>query len=508
MGLSASQARLLSLTARQSNLEYEGQQINQQRTTLSNASSNYYNSLLEMKVPVPPSTNDYTKIVYTFNIGGNPATVKEALPKSDELGNSKYYVSYTTTLSTIGVAENESYKTGASGNSIKAYVDEVGTKDESGYYNPSELKYNENKSYYLAAMNATKNQDEVDKLRSDRTAVYVATEKFSGAENEYPTEFIVGPDGYVISYAAYQSIVAAANPKYYKETENEDGETIPLTAEQIEANNKLETEKNQAEENLKKCKFFREYDENNSDDTTATKYALSYAQLANENSFNAHKKTDRIFEIEEFIEANPRKVDGKEVEPQTGVFFYKSSSGNFTVVESQYRDAFLSAGLNADDYYQYPVTSGDNTTYRFVKREDVEGNLNSQTRSISTSAVTTIQITKENTISEATLEFDNQGRISTLTDEEGHTYTMTATTEKDDAAYQDAYNQYEYDQYIYDQRQSEINANIKILQAQDKSLELRLSNLDTQHSAIQTELEAVKKVMSKNIDNSFKTFNA
>ena len=111
-------------------------------------------------------------------------------------------------------------------------------------------------------------------------------------------------------------------------------------------------------------------------------------------------------------------------------------------------------------------------------------------------------------MSNATIEFDAQGRISTVTDEEGHTYTMTATTETDNAAYDDAYNQYEYNQYVYDQRQNEINANIKILQAQDKSLELRLSTLDTQHSAIQTELEAVKKVMSKNIDNSFKTFNA
>ena len=58
MGLSASQARLLSLTASQSNLEFEGHQINQQRTTLSNQSSNYYNSLLEMDVPVPPSSDD------------------------------------------------------------------------------------------------------------------------------------------------------------------------------------------------------------------------------------------------------------------------------------------------------------------------------------------------------------------------------------------------------------------------------------------------------------------
>ena len=133
MGLSASQARLLSLTARQSNLEYEGQQINQQRTTLSNESSNYYNSLLEMSVPVPPSTNDYTKIVYTFTIGGNQATVKEALPK-EENGNTTYLVSYTTTLATIGIAENESYKTSASAKNTKGIV----TK-HTGNYNPADV---------------------------------------------------------------------------------------------------------------------------------------------------------------------------------------------------------------------------------------------------------------------------------------------------------------------------------------------------------------------------------
>lgn len=38
MGMSDSQARFLSLTARKTNVEYEGQQINQQRTTLSNES--------------------------------------------------------------------------------------------------------------------------------------------------------------------------------------------------------------------------------------------------------------------------------------------------------------------------------------------------------------------------------------------------------------------------------------------------------------------------------------
>jgi hypothetical protein len=157
-----------------------------------------------------------------------------------------------------------------------------------------------------------------------------------------------------------------------------------------------------------------------------------------------------------------------------------------------------------DDYYQYETTSG----MRFVKREDVEGNLNNQSITVMTSAVGTVDVKTNNELRNATIEFDSSGRISTITDEEGNTYTTTATTETDSDAYDDAYNQYEYNQYVYDQKQSEINASIEILQAQDKSLELRLSTLDTQHSAIQTELEAVKKVMSKNIDNSFKTFNA
>lgn len=51
----ASQARFLGLTARKNNVEFEGQQINQQRTSLSNESANYYNDLLGMSVPVPPS---------------------------------------------------------------------------------------------------------------------------------------------------------------------------------------------------------------------------------------------------------------------------------------------------------------------------------------------------------------------------------------------------------------------------------------------------------------------
>ena len=435
MGLSASQARLLSLTARQSNLEFEGQQINQQRTTLSNQSSNYYNSLLEMDVPVPPSSDDYTKIVYTFTIGGNEATVKEALPENQKNGTATYTVSYTTNLSTIGIKENSAYKTSASS-----------SKTAKNIVSNGNAAYDENKSYYLAAMN-----------RLDATSTVAADEQYvmlDSMPNPKPANLVViGKNGYQIDADKYAAM---------------------------------------SKEDQALCKIYRKA--NNTTDTAAQKYALSYTEIANANSFNYYSdKTGNSIYVEDKNNA------GKDV------YTYKSSNGSsFTTVDPQYADSFVNAGLNMDEYYQYETSSG----MRFVKREDVEGNLNNQSVTVMTSAVGTVNVTTNNTLINATIEFDASGRISTITDEEGNTYTTTATTETDNDAYDDAYNQYEYNQYVYDQKQNEINASIEILQAQDKSLELRLSTLDTQHTAIQTELEAVKKVMSKNIDNSFKTFNA
>ncbi len=67
MGMAASQARFLGLTARKSNVEYQGQQINQERTALSNESANLYNQMMNLDVPVPPSTSDYYQTSYVLD---------------------------------------------------------------------------------------------------------------------------------------------------------------------------------------------------------------------------------------------------------------------------------------------------------------------------------------------------------------------------------------------------------------------------------------------------------
>jgi DNA repair ATPase RecN len=51
-----------------------------------------------------------------------------------------------------------------------------------------------------------------------------------------------------------------------------------------------------------------------------------------------------------------------------------------------------------------------------------------------------------------------------------------------------------------------IQLRINAIQSLDQALELQLRRVDTQQQAVQTELEAVKKVIDKSIEITFKTF--
>ena len=75
MGMAASQARFLGLTARKTNVEYEGQQVNQQRTALSNESAGLFNQMLTLQVPTPPSATDYYNTRYVFDSMGEDFSI-------------------------------------------------------------------------------------------------------------------------------------------------------------------------------------------------------------------------------------------------------------------------------------------------------------------------------------------------------------------------------------------------------------------------------------------------
>jgi len=76
------------------------------------------------------------------------------------------------------------------------------------------------------------------------------------------------------------------------------------------------------------------------------------------------------------------------------------------------------------------------------------------------------------------------------------------------AAYDVAMNQYRADDDAYQRRMDEINAKSEEIHQRDQVLELQLRQLDTEQETIVTELESVKKVIDKNIEIVFKTFQS
>ena len=365
MGMSASQARFLSLTARKTNVEYEGQQINQQRTMLSNESSNYYSQLTSMTVPTPPSSADFSKTSYTFVNGNEKNTVTSLIAKAD-------------------------------GTYILNYVQEV----------------------------------PVDAMVVQGLSIITSTS--FDAEGKPNGDFYIGGsklrEGYVL-------------PKTQTEPSKEDIENFKRTEKSIPAS---ELEK-MSDEQIKNLLMLE-----------SQYYGMLRTQYGeNSNWYTRYQKSN-------------------------------SSSGYTPVFYNE------SEILNADYNSKTGSSLSGIKAYEYGETTETKEILNKRAR----------------------VEQDSSGRYMNIviyTDEDdqiGTLYELTTTTESDEAGYNDAMNQYYYDKAQYDKKIQEVNSKIEIIQVQDKNLELKLKQLDTEENAISTEMDAVKKVISKNVESSFKTFNA
>ena len=358
MGMSASQARFLSLTARKTNVEYEGQQINQQRTTLSNETASYYSRLTNMSVPTPPSSADYTKTTYTFTDGSEKNTINSLIATRDGY----YILNYTRSTQVDSVVSN--------GNVI---VTRKNLADEGQEPN------------YEYSIGSSKLRTLNDK-NSATTDPYLSTLEPSQLEDALAVE------------AQYAKMLKEKYKdsnwlvRYQKNSSNGAYEPVFYNAKQVE-------EADYSSDSMSSLSAIKSY---------------TYGQTMDTQEIRNAKAT---------------------VE--------KDSSGRYMKI--------------------------------FIYNTDKNGNI----------------LTDEKTGAPLGVE-----------------HTLDATTVSDDNAYNDAMNQYNYDKAKYDQEIQAINSKIEIIQSQDKDLELRLKQLDTEENAISTELESVKKVISKNVESSFKTFSA
>lgn len=322
MGMAASQARYLGLTARKTNVEYEGQQVNQARTALANQSANTFNELLALEVPTAPSTQDYTTLQYSYNEGINVETITDM----SELVN-----------------------------------------DPDGYnYLINHFHYSD----VFTGVQSKKNNPQVV-LNDEGIPTYVGN-------NE------------VTPYDASDSILKAAYEQICKDFPNE----------KIATSEKLYTWK-----------------------------------------FQGTTYFGTLEDLTEAAQSAPDKTKPTE---------------------------------NQNKLTQYDA--------EYIK-------------------------TKIERQQKAFVDLDDSGRPQSIRYEDSSaTYTLNTETKTDENAYNDAMNQYNYDMQVYEKKIADINAKTEKIQQEDRTLELRLRQLDTEQEALQTEMESVKKVIEKNIESTFKTF--
>jgi hypothetical protein len=152
MGMAASQARWIALAARKSNVEYEGQQINQARTALANQSSDLWNSLYKMDVPTAPSSSDYTTTQYTFENGDTSETISSIQNADYTDTDGINYNSYVTYYSQV------SEYTGIRNTKTNPQVQYVSTTDsDNGYYMVGTKKLTCLSDYYTNTTEADRN---------------------------------------------------------------------------------------------------------------------------------------------------------------------------------------------------------------------------------------------------------------------------------------------------------------------------------------------------------------
>lgn len=350
MGLAASQARWISLAARKSNVEYEGQQINQARTALANQSSQLWNELYAMEVPTAPSTSDFTTVQYTFQNGDTKQVIEDIQSADYTDADGLHYNSYITYTSKV------SEYTGIRNTNTNPQVQYVTPTEGDGYYLVGTKK--------LTCLNTI-----------DRTDT--------------------SKDGSWGTYSAALDQIAQDWPN-----------------------------------------------------TQIAKDWLNYKNNGDESALdNIYLWTD-----------NNSKVN-----------FVSRTGATDDTLEACLQDP---AQALHSYYADYQSSNKELSKYGII-------------------------------------EYDSSGRATSLQLEGSSvTYALEASSVTDENAYNDAMNQYNYEQQLYEKEVQDINAKTEQLQTEDRTLELRLKALDTEQNALQTEMDSVHKIISKNIESTFKTFES
>lgn len=542
MGMAASQARYLALVARKSNCEYEGQQINQARLALSNQSADLFNQMLGMEVPKTPSKTDFTYTTYTYTDGDNNYTITKWNHLADASDGYNYVVAYDyKTTQSVGF---QKYKS----NPQVQFSGAIPTTSQSEQVAKLNAALNELREAQKEKNEAQNAYDTV-LAQAKKKETYQDKATIIGSKatkDEAAGTYTITPSGKVFTSYANSTPEIQAKIKARVDKLLEYG-TFTKDEIGVDAAGEVDYSKlyYSNDGDIDSVAFESDLDalvvsttgtilpiyhldgEGGSVDTYySMQEKIAEVNTAYEALVAANNKVDAKQAAYDKI-SSPSKIGNTKLKPIAKADMDDDMAAAIAKIIKQMQEEeldctnllkcfnTLDGTYNANTYigglYSFDWTTNTYYTtyydlYNSVINGDGYNNVDDQPKLPYYGVQDTDKtITKE---SRALIEKDRTGRfVSIRMEDDSMVYDLTAVTETDEIGYEDAMNQYNYDKSVYDKAVQDLNAKTSIIQRQDKNLELRLKQLDTEQNALATEIDAVAKVVKDNIEKSFKTFS-
>ena len=489
MGMAASQARLLSITARLTNNENSGQSISYAKQRLSDQTQQItaeYNEALETtKLTVLTGFNGadatYTDISYTLMTGPEMAA------------NTKQYV-VTDTKGKVLVTENiaEAYQK-ANGNYNQFLANVGGYSQVDIDVNSSNEKWfkKDAAGNEIAAKKGEEGAYENPKTVAAKQQIHEAWDKYFATiginlgDNDHDfgfnfTETVDENGGYAIGqgYVGYARIEKNADgSNKYEQAVDSNKNLIYQTDD--DGNEVLD-------DNGEKIPVY---------DTSKPVYAKDKDGKIIYDPINYEGTSDEQRELFDYAMAI------------TEAYYRNNSGGKDKNYNLQYNQDLLKTANNADNksmltYYKNIFTKMQSSgyfTYTNTPADAVKDPEHFKYSSKGTGTAGNVEKSplKDNTVFEAALR-DGSLRLEY--------YSTTSKSFKTTTISEDNCIQEVADERAIAKAESKYNQDMQDLENKDKKLDLELKKLDTEHSALQTEYESVKNVVDKNVQNSFKTF--
>lgn len=448
MGMAASQARLLSITARLTNNENSGQSISYSKQRLADQTqqiTNEYNEALNT-----------TKLTVLTGFNGSDATYTDisydTMTNKQMAANTKQYV-VTDTKGRILVTEDIANAYKQSAGNYNQFLAKLG-------YSQSDMTVQN-----VASLSATDKQDAAQKIH-EAWDKYFASVGIECSDDEHKGIY---DDG---TYTFKWNNVLDTNDK--GEYLDKDGKVI--TADEAKTKGYSSVGSGYASWAVlgDDGKPTGEYNPINYEGTTDESRELyDYAMAITE----AFMRTDESLTADQ-------KNNNQSFDPSSYQLALDASN---KADLNYYKNIF--SKMQSSGYFTYtntPATAKDDPEhYKYA--------------SVGTGTAGNVQKSplKDNTVFEAALR-DGSLRLEY--------YSTTSKSFKTTTISEDNCIQEVSDERAIARAESKYNQDMADLENQDKKLDLELKKLDTEHSALQTEYDSVKNVVDKNVESSFKTF--